>query len=706
MSSILAGLNPNQCEAVTAGDGPLLILAGAGSGKTRVLTHRIAWLIGERQVNPWNILAVTFTNKAAGEMKERVFRLVGEPARDIWIGTFHAICARILRQDGEKIGIPRDFVVYDDADQISLVKDCMAQLNLDEKQYQPRAVLSLISRAKEELVDVRNFQQTYSGHFEEIVFRVYRLYQQQLRASSALDFDDLIMATVRLLEESESAREFYRGKFRHILVDEYQDINFSQYSFIKLLAKEHRNLTVVGDDDQSIYAWRGADIRLILAFEKDYPEARVIKLEQNYRSTKKILDAAYHIVKNNRSRKDKRLWTENEDGQPIRLFEASDEHDEAVFVFNCINDAIRRRVRKLSDFAVLYRTNAQSRVLEDVLLNFGIPYKIVGGVRFYERREVKDIIAYLRLVQNPNDSVSLKRVINVPARGIGPTSWNRLVEFATGHGIPIMEAMQNVRSIAGITPKIGAAITEFALLIDGLRKDAAEMSVSQIVQAVIDRTRYLKALEQERSLEAQSRIENIKELLSVTAEFEGQSEDPSLAAFLEQVSLVSDVDSLDESADAVTLMTLHSAKGLEFPVVFMVGMEEGVFPHSRSLWEESELEEERRLAYVGVTRAREELYLTYALRRSLFGQVQRNSVSRFVREIPRRLFAEMPSARGSTSQTGLWSSMYSASDRPANQTISAVHQLIAGASKPTHARRDRAGMRGRAEVVGEGTRRS
>ena len=652
---LLASLNPSQREAVTHTDGPLLIFAGAGSGKTRVLTHRIAFLVAHRRVWPRNILAVTFTNKAANEMRDRLAQLVGGPAgKEMWVGTFHAICARLLRERGQAIGLERNFVVYDDGDQLTLIKECLHQLNLDDRQYTPRAVLSLISKAKEKLILPDQFANHFSGLFENVAGRIYTLYQEKLKLNRALDFDDLIMYAVRLLQEREDAREYYQNKFRYVMVDEYQDVNHAQYMLAKMLSGKHRNLCVVGDEDQGIYSWRGADIQIILNFETDNPEAKIIKLEQNYRSTQNILDAAYNVIRNNRGRKEKRLWTENIAGEEISLFEAMNEQEEGVFLATTIQNEVKNKSRRLADFAVLYRTNAQSRVLEEVFINYKIPYKIVGGLKFYERREVKDLLCYLRLVFNPVDSVSLRRTLNVPARGIGSGTLLKIEEQAmlrqsTLWDMVTLAAAGGVDGIRGSTRK---SIESFTALIAHLHGKLGELSVTQVLTEIIENTGYVKELEKERTVEAQTRVENIKELLTVTQQFEATTEDPTLSAFLEQTALIADIDSLEDAADYVVLMTLHSAKGLEFPVVFVSGLEEGVFPHSRSMQSDREMEEERRLAYVGITRAREELFLTFAARRTIYGSTQVSQISRFVREIPDELFklassGKKPAALGS-----------------------------------------------------------
>jgi DNA helicase-2/ATP-dependent DNA helicase PcrA len=631
---LLDSLNPEQRAAVTHTEGPVLILAGAGSGKTRTLTHRVAYLL-QQGVPGSRILAVTFTNKAAGEMKERIRRLLEDRAQPSWVGTFHAICARLLRVEGEAIGLPREFVVFDDSDQLALVRECLADLGVADEEYKPRPVLSAISRAKEELIGPEAYRGR--GPFEEVVGEVYPLYQRKLEASHAADFDDLIRLSVRLFREREEVRSAYAERFRYLMIDEYQDVNRAQYVLVQLLAEAHRNLCVVGDDDQSVYRFRGADVRLILAFEQDYPDARVIKLERNYRSTQTILDAAYHVVRLNRGRKEKRLWTEREGGEPILWHEAVDEHDEADWVAREIHSAANDG-SAYGDLAVLYRTNAQSRVLEEALLRRRIPHRIVGGVRFYERKEIKDLVAYLRLVSNPNDSVSLRRIINAPPRGIGSVTIERLEAHGREAEVSLFESLRAVDSIPGVTTRARTAARQLVELLDLLTHYRNSLSVTALLNEVIDRTGYLRELKNEGTLEAQARTENVQELLTVTKEWDSGSEEHTLSGFLEHLALMSDVDTYEPSESAVTLMTLHAAKGLEFGRVFIVGMEEGIFPHSRSQFDEEELEEERRLCYVGLTRAKDRLTLTSASRRTLFGAVQRNLPSRFLREIPEELF--------------------------------------------------------------------
>jgi len=646
---LLGNLNAVQREAVCHGDGPLLIFAGAGSGKTRVLTHRVAYLIATGKAHPRNILAVTFTNKAAGEMRERIAAIVGEASRHIWIGTFHAVCARILREAGDAIGLDRDFVVYDDSDQATLVREALYQLQIDDKKFAPRAILSLISRAKERLIPPEEFGTHYQGFVERIAERVYELYNHKLRLNRALDFDDLLFYAVRLFQQRPEILQRYQERFRYVLVDEYQDVNYAQYVLLTLLAAKHRNLCVVGDDDQSIYMFRGADVSLILQFERDYPDARVVKLEQNYRSTGTILDAAHAVVSRNRGRKEKRLWTENPRGCPLVVKEADNEQDEAEFVVRTIWEAVRAKRRTYGDFAVLYRTNAQSRAFEEVFLNFGVPYRIVGGVRFYERKEVKDVVAYLRVIHNPRDTVSLKRILNVPARGIGNATLSILEKTADAAAQSLWDTLLQVDQIPELPARQRNAVAGFVDLITRLQNLVPNTTVTELTTHLLEATHYLSELEAQPGLDAQTRAENVRELLTVTTRFDAEADDRTLAAFLEQVALVSDLDSLDARTDAVTLMTIHSAKGLEFPVVFLAGLEEGVFPHARSMNSDRELEEERRLCYVGITRAKEELFLTHAYRRTLYGGISYNPRSRFLEDIPPELYG-VPSAPSAPQQ--------------------------------------------------------
>ncbi|TKC14799.1 DNA helicase PcrA [Robertmurraya kyonggiensis] len=639
---LINGLNPEQQRAVKTTEGPLLLMAGAGSGKTRVLTHRIAYLMVEKRVNPYNILAITFTNKAAREMKDRIYNMMGGVADEIWISTFHSMCVRILRRDIDRLGYNRNFTILDSTDQLTVIKGIIKEKNIDPKKFDPRAILGSISSAKNELKTPDDFAKLAGGYFDQVVADVYDLYQKRLRKNNALDFDDLIMVTIQLFQRVPEVLEFYQRKFQYIHVDEYQDTNRAQYMLVKLLASRFQNLCVVGDSDQSIYRWRGADIANILSFEKDYPRAQVILLEQNYRSTKTILDAANQVIKNNSNRKPKNLWTENAEGNKIFYYRADSEQTEAQFVTGKIKEAVDSGKRKYSDFAILYRTNAQSRVMEEVLLKSNIEYSIVGGIKFYDRKEIKDILAYLRLIANPDDDISLQRVINVPKRGIGSTSLDKMANFAALHDMSIYDALETVE-LMGLSPKTTKAVAEFRDLIKGYTNMQEYLSVTELVEEVLEKTGYRETLKAEKSIEAESRLENIDEFLSVTKAFEENNEDKSLVGFLTDLALVADIDKLDddgEKTDSVVLMTLHSAKGLEFPVVFLLGLEEGVFPHSRSLMEEAEMEEERRLAYVGITRAEEELYISNAQMRTLFGRTSMNPASRFIREIPEELLED------------------------------------------------------------------
>ncbi len=678
MIDILSNLNDRQREAVTHEGGPLLVFAGAGSGKTRVLTHRIGWLIQTGKARPDQILAVTFTNKAAKEMKTRIESLLGPGASaDVWAGTFHSVCAKMLRISGDSIGLDRNFVIFDDDDQMRVIKECLHELNLSEKNYPSRQVLGSISHGKEQLLDPAGYLRRHSGLYEETVAKVWDLYARKLREMRGVDFDDIILFAVRMLEEREDVRQRYQRKFRHVLVDEYQDINYSQYRFVELLAQEHRNITVVGDDDQSIYSWRGADVGIILNFERDFPDATVVKLEQNYRSTQIILDAAHEVVSANDRRADKKLWTENEVGSLITLWEATDEVHEADLVAQCIQDGIASG-RRASEYAILYRTNAQSRAFEEVFLHRKIPYRLIGGVRFWERKEIKDVIGYLRLVANDADNVSFKRIVNTPGRGIGATSVQRLEDFAATYRHSIWEVATNPALRDQLQARTSRALKSFTDLIESLRRSAKEMPVSDLVREVMEKTGYLKELEDERTMEARGRIENLEELVSVATMFDTQAEDTSLEAFLAQVALVSDVDSLEDDADSVVLMTLHSAKGLEFPVVFLTGLEEGIFPHSRSLYEPRQLEEERRLCYVGMTRAREALHFTYAFRRMTYGTSARSTLSRFVREIPGSFFEnpaeEEPATTWQRASSVRRTTVTNTSDSPFREGDKVVHQ--------------------------------
>ncbi|HAP8656107.1 TPA: DNA helicase PcrA [Enterococcus faecium] len=645
-AELLNGMNPRQKEAVLHTDGPLLLMAGAGSGKTRVLTHRIAYLIEEKEVNPWNILAITFTNKAAKEMKERVNAILASGGEDVWVSTFHSMCVRILRRDVDFIGYNRNFTIIDSSEQLTLMKRILKELNIDPKKYDPRSILGTISQAKNSLQTPQDFAKMQGSYYEEIAAKCYAAYQKELQYNQCMDFDDLIMNTIRLFEEHPDSLTYYQNKFHYIHVDEYQDTNHAQYTLVNLLAGRFRNLCVVGDADQSIYGWRGADMQNILDFEKDYPDAAVILLEQNYRSTKNILSAANQVIENNSNRKPKNLWTENKEGNKITYYRADNERDETRFIVDRMQEEIRSNHRNYGDFAILYRTNAQSRVMEETLLKANIPYKMVGGHKFYDRKEIKDILAYLNVLANPQDSISFERIVNSPKRGIGPGSIEKLRSFASLHEWPLLEAAQNA-DLANIGGKAGQQLGAFGEMIQEVTQMIPYLTVTELTKEVLDRSGYLEDLKIQNTLEAQARIENLEEFLTVTQEFDKQFEqqneedadapEEKLTVFLNDLALVSDIDNLEEDASQVTLMTLHAAKGLEFPVVFLIGLEEGVFPLSRALMEESELEEERRLAYVGITRAEEALYLTNAFSRTLYGRTQYNRPSRFVEEIDQEL---------------------------------------------------------------------
>ena len=665
---LLNSLNDVQREAVQHANGPLLILSGAGSGKTRVITHRIAHLIKHHGISPFRILAVTFTNKAAREMKDRLDALVeGGVSRDLWVSTFHSTCARILRRDIEKLGesitsegvsrskkraYTRDFTIFDTGEQATLVKDVLRQLNYSDKQYNPRAILGLISRAKNESISPRKYESIAEGYFERIVAEVYPLYQDALRLNNSLDFDDLLLFTVDLLNKNSEVCQFYQNKFEYILVDEYQDTNRCQYELVRLLAGKKQNICVVGDDDQSIYAFRGADIRNILDFEKDYPNSRVLRLEQNYRSTQNILDAAWNVVQNNKARKPKQLWTEQEDGELITCYEAMDESDEASYVGTQIEDWHAEGI-DYKDFAVFYRTNAQSRIFEEAFRAANIPYQIVGGVGFYDRMEIKDLLAYLRVMCNPNDSMSVRRIINVPSRGIGATTLERLIDFAAAEDITLFEAVQRVDEITTINRGLQTKVKRFAKIFD---ECDATVLPADALDYVLKVTGYLKNLEAQDTIEAQNRVENIEELINAVIEYEDNEPEPSLSDYLENVALIADIDTMEtDSTDMVTLMTLHSAKGLEFPFVFIVGMEDGYLPHQRSMSSEAELEEERRLCYVGITRAMEQLYLSHARSRRTFRETEYRVQSRFIAEIPEDLIRHVDRYRSPFHEsTGLY----------------------------------------------------
>ncbi len=628
---LLAGLNPAQREAVLHVEGPLLVIAGAGSGKTRVLTHRVAHLLRAHGVKPNEILAITFTNKAAGEMRERLERMLGGVARAIWILTFHAACGRMLRREAERLGYRSSFTIYDQADQVRLVKACLEELGKDPKRFTPRGIHHQISNAKNQLVTPDEYLKRVSSFWDQTVGEVYELYQRRLHASNAVDFDDILMLTVRVLEEFPDAREHWQHAFRHVLVDEYQDTNHAQYRLLQLLAGEHQNVFVVGDPDQSIYAFRGADIRNILDFERDFPGAATIALEQNYRSTNAILGAANAVIDNNRDRKPKQLFSDLGQGDPVEVVEVEDEHSEARFVAAEIGRLVEQGW-SASEIAIFYRTNAQSRVLEDVLVRQQIPYQVIGGPRFYERAEIKDAVAYLHVLANPADAGSLLRIANRPRRGIGDTSIQRLVTHAESMGLTLLEAMAEPDA-AGVGTAGVKAIRAFHTMMLSLQSAAQELELDELIETVLQRTGTLEALEAERTIEARGRIENLEELVGVSREFRAEREEPTLASFLQEVSLVSDQDAIRTDEAQVTLMTIHNAKGLEYRAVFLIGMEEGLFPHARSI-EDNEVEEERRLAYVGMTRAMERLTLTHATARSLFGRREFNLPSRFLDELP------------------------------------------------------------------------
>ncbi len=631
------GLNPQQAEAVINTEGPMLIMAGAGSGKTKVLTCRVANLL-QKGVRPYRILAITFTNKAAAEMRERVNNMSGPAAKDVWLFTFHAFCARFLRMEIDKLpGYGGNFAIYDTADSQNLIKQILKEMNLDDKRFQPSGILSRISNAKNDLQDAAAFARQAGDFYEQKVADIYSRYEQKLQLNNALDFDDLLMLSIKLLQENKEVREKYQDRFDYLLVDEYQDTNHAQYLLTKFLAAKHRNICVVGDADQSIYGWRGADIQNILDFEKDYPDAKVIKLEQNYRSTQIILDAANAVIENNTGRKPKNLWTENKSGADIIYFQAVDERDEARFVIEQLQNLQRTENKKLGDMAILYRTNTQSRIFEEMLIKSGISYNMVGGLKFYERKEIKDIIAYLRVIFNPADSLSLLRIINVPKRGIGDASLAKIQAYAAGNNVSLFEAVSNAAAIDGLSSRFVSKLDDLAGIIFELMNLAGEAPVEDLIDRVLRDTGYLEELENERTPQAQSRIDNLHELISVAQEFAASEEENNLENFLAHVALVSDIDDTELGEDAITLMTLHSSKGLEFPVVFLVGMEEGLFPHARTLMDETEIEEERRLCYVGITRAKEKLFLSSTKMRTIYGNTVTYPPSRFLQEIPARL---------------------------------------------------------------------
>jgi DNA helicase-2/ATP-dependent DNA helicase PcrA len=644
LEELLEGLNPEQRRAVETTEGPLLIQAGAGSGKTKTLTHRIAYIIASSKASPYNILAVTFTNKAAREMRERVAKLLGEDPDNRsfmpYMGTFHSICVRILRQDGEKVGIPRSFVIFDEADRMQAVKQACKQKMIDEKSFPAKQLASIISNAKNEMVSADELSSAGSTPLQRAAADIYPLYEQALREAAALDFDDLIQRTARMLQENAEIRAKWQRRFKYVMIDEYQDTNAAQYLLVQLLTNQNNNIAVVGDDWQSIYSWRGADFRNILKFESDYPTCTVIKLEQNYRSTKHILDAAHAVISKNQQRSDKELWTSSGNGLPVQMLQVVNERAEGEAIVRRIRNAVDAQFRRYNHFAVLYRTNAQSRSIEEAFIHYGVPYRIVGGQRFYDRKEIKDLMAYLRLIYQPEDRVSFSRAVNIPTRGIGEKTLDNFLRWQRDNKMTLLEAMTEVETCDAITPKARKGLGDLADMLATMREIMKDAAPSGVIDSLIRRLDYFAYLS-DGTAQAESRIENVKELISVANNYEEQGMD----VFLEEVSLVSDVDQADFEGNAVTLMSLHASKGLEFPVVFMIGLEETVFPHSRALYDQSEMEEERRLCYVGMTRAREELYMIYASGRMLYGGVQHNPPSRFLSEVDAKF---MPSGNSNS----------------------------------------------------------
>lgn len=636
MQDILEGLNDKQYEAVVTTEGPCLVIAGAGSGKTKVLTHKIAYLIGEKGAKPWDILAITFTNKAANEMKQRITDLIGDDAKDIWMGTFHSICVRILRRFIDRIGFESSFIIFDTSDQKTLIKGCMKDLGIDDKLLNDRAIQSEISNVKNEMLEPEQYAVRAKGDFrKEKISSVYSLYQKRLKENNAIDFDDIINYTIKILMENPDVLEYYSNKFKYVLVDEYQDTNKAQFTLVTLLASKNGNITVVGDNDQGIYSFRGADISNILNFERDFQGTKIIKLEQNYRCTGNILKAANAVIKNNEVKYKKQLWTQNEEGNLPNVYLADNEYDEGSYLATQIEHLRREEYYKYSDFAVLYRMNTQSRAIEDIFRRENIPYRIVGGLKFYERKEIKDIIAYLRLIQNGSDNLSLKRIINEPKRGIGKTSLEKVEQLAEQNEVSMYEIIKNAEQY-GLN-RVYLNSREFVNTIEELKEEKEKLTISELIKKTLKKTGYTKALENENTIEAENRIENLEEFLTVAIEFEEEFAENSLSEFLEGITLSSDLDNVEETEDVVTLMTLHSAKGLEFPVVFLIGMEEGIFPGYKSISEPTELEEERRLCYVGITRAKQQLFLTCSRQRTIFGSTSYNPVSRFLKEIPEEL---------------------------------------------------------------------
>ncbi|HGD6714763.1 TPA: DNA helicase PcrA [Streptococcus agalactiae] len=659
MNPLIIGMNDKQAEAVQTTDGPLLIMAGAGSGKTRVLTHRIAYLIDEKYVNPWNILAITFTNKAAREMRERAIAL--NPAtQDTLIATFHSMCVRILRREADYIGYNRNFTIVDPGEQRTLMKRIIKQLNLDTKKWNERSILGTISNAKNDLLDEIAYEKQAGDMYTQVIAKCYKAYQEELRRSEAMDFDDLIMMTLRLFDQNKDVLAYYQQRYQYIHVDEYQDTNHAQYQLVKLLASRFKNICVVGDADQSIYGWRGADMQNILDFEKDYPQAKVVLLEENYRSTKKILQAANNVINHNKNRHPKKLWTQNDEGEQIVYHRANNEQEEAVFVASTIDNIVREQGKNFKDFAVLYRTNAQSRTIEEALLKSNIPYTMVGGTKFYSRKEIRDVIAYLNILANTSDNISFERIVNEPKRGVGPGTLEKIRSFAYEQNMSLLDSSSNVM-ISPLKGKAAQAVWDLANLILTLRSKLDSLTVTEITENLLDKTGYLEALQVQNTLESQARIENIEEFLSVTKNFddnpeitvEGETGLDRLSRFLNDLALIADTDDSATETAEVTLMTLHAAKGLEFPVVFLIGMEEGVFPLSRAIEDADELEEERRLAYVGITRAEQILFLTNANTRTLFGKTSYNRPTRFIREIDDELIQHQGLARPVNSSFGV-----------------------------------------------------
>lgn len=640
LADLLNGLNNRQQEAVRHTEGPLLIMAGAGSGKTRVLTHRIAYLLDEKGVSPRSVLAITFTNKAAREMKDRVSRLVGPEAEYMWVSTFHSMCVRILRRDIDRIGYSRNFSILDSGDQLTVIKNILKEKNIDTKKFEPRAMLGAISSAKNVLKTPEQYEKEVGNYYDKQVAEVYHAYQKRLQKNQSLDFDDLIMQTITLFDRVPEVLEYYQRRFQYIHVDEYQDTNHAQYYLVQQLAQRYQNLCVVGDSDQSIYRWRGADIQNIMSFEKDYPTAHVVMLEQNYRSTKSILQAANAVIDHNAGRKPKKLWTDNHDGAKLHYYQAPTEQYEGLYIADQIEAYVQEKTFNYRDVAILYRTNAQSRSIEETFVKANIPYQMIGGTKFYDRKEIKDMLAYLRLISNPDDDLSFARVVNEPKRGIGKTTLDRLQNYAADHDISMYTAVQEI-DFVGLSAKATKALASFGTMIKNWTQQQEFLTATDMVEEVLKRTGYEEMLINERSIEAESRLENLEEFKTVTQHFEKNSEDKTLLAFLTDLALIADIDRVEDDPFAdnkVTLMTLHAAKGLEFPVVFLVGLEENIFPHSRSLMDDEEMQEERRLAYVGITRAEQILHLSHAKMRTLYGKTNFNPVSRFVHEIPQELF--------------------------------------------------------------------